>query len=756
MPRPAPATIRHCLPAAEPAKIGRMKPISILSATALLCLALPLRATDARPWMDARLPADQRADLLLGQMSTEEKLQLIRSRFGMDSDKGKQPAGALGSAGFVAGIERLGIPAQQLVDAGLGVTNPGAIRKGDHATAMPSGTATAASWNPALAHAEGAAMGEEAWRQGFNVLLAGGVNLQRDPRGGRNFEYAGEDPLLAGTMAGASIAGIQSRHVVATLKHYALNDMETARNFHDVRIGEQAMRESDLLAAEIALDTGKPGAVMCAYNRVGGIYACEHAHLLGGILKGQWKYPGYVMSDWGGVHSGAEAALAGLDQASAGEVFDKQEYFDGPLRAALADGTVPQARLDDMARRILRSLFAVGGFEHPPMRQPVDDAAGLAVAERAAEQGIVLLRNQGGLLPIAPSVRSIAVIGGHADKGVMGGGGSSMVGVTAAGGNAVPGLAPTTWPGPVMFHPSSPLAALRAALPGIRIDFADGSDPTRAAALARDADLALVFATQWSAESRDLPDMRLPDGQDALIEAVAAANPRTAVVLETNGPVRLPWLRQVPALLQAWYPGSGGGPAIARVLTGQVDASGRLPVSWPVDESQLPRPTIPGLDYKPDAGMPLPVFDYDIEGANVGYRWFATRGLVPAFPFGHGLSYTRFEYGPLTVRSHGRQVTARFTVRNSGVRAGTAIPQLYVHMPAGNAVPFRLAGWKRVELQPGQSREVTVTAEPRTLADFDTRTRQWRIPAGSYRLALARSATDVVAEAPLVLVEQTF
>jgi beta-glucosidase len=250
--------------------------------------------------------------------------------------------------------------------------------------------------------------------------------------------------------------------------------------------------------------------------------------------------------------------------------------------------------------------------------------------------------------------------------------------------------------------------------------------------------------------------MRLPDGQDALIEAVAAANPRTAVVLETNGPVRLPWLRQVPALLQAWYPGSGGGPAIARVLTGQVDASGRLPVSWPVDESQLPRPTIPGLDYKPDAGMPLPVFDYDIEGANVGYRWFATRGLVPAFPFGHGLSYTRFEYGPLTVRGHGRQVTARFTVRNSGMRAGTAIPQLYVHMPAGNAVPFRLAGWKRVELQPGQSREVTVTAEPRTLADFDTRTRQWRISAGSYRLALARSATDVVAEAPLVLVEQTF
>ena len=307
-----------------------------------------------------------------------------------------------------------------------------------------------------------------------------------------------------------------------------------------------------------------------------------------------------------------------------------------------------------------------------------------------------------------------------------------------------------------MFHPSSPLDALRAALPAVAIRFADGSDPAQAAALARGADLALVFATQWSAESRDLPDMRLPDGQDALIEAVAAANPHTAVVLETNGPVRLPWLRQVPALLQAWYPGSGGGPAIARVLTGQVDASGRLPVSWPVDESQLPRPTIPGLDYKPDAGMPAPVFDYGIEGANVGYRWFAMRGLVPAFPFGHGLSYTHFEYGPLTVQRHGRQVTTRFTVRNTGMRAGTAIPQLYVHMPEGHAVPLRLAGWQRVELQPGQSREVTVTAEPRTLAEFDTRTRQWRIPAGTYRLALARSATDVVAEAPLLLAEQTF
>jgi beta-glucosidase len=305
-------------------------------------------------------------------------------------------------------------------------------------------------------------MGREAWQQRFNILLSGSVNLQRDPRNGRNFEYAGEDPLLAGSMVGALIQGVQSQHVISSMKHFALNDMETRRNFHDVRIGEQAMHESDLLAFEIALEAGRPGVAMCSYNKINGTYGCENGYLMNQVLKQEWKFPGFVMSDWGGVHSGSKAALAGLDQQSAGEVFDAAVFFDEPLRLAVHGGGAAGAPERH-------------GGAHPAhdvpawqLRQPAAAPegrcrGGFAVAQRTVEEGSVLLRNEGNLLPLADSVKRIVIIGGHADKGVIGGGGSSMVGVTAKGTNAVPGVLPTTWPGPVIFHPSSPLESLRRA-----------------------------------------------------------------------------------------------------------------------------------------------------------------------------------------------------------------------------------------------------------------------------------------------------
>lgn len=435
----------------------RPRPLALALALGLgIALSAPLaaqQASAAQPWMDTALSPDQRAALLLTQMTDDEKFQMLRSYFGLGTDKIPKPEGALGSAGYVPGIARLGIPAQQLADAGVGVTNPGGIRKGDFATAMPSGPSTASSWNPQLAYAGGKTMGRESWQQGFNVLLAGSVNLQRDPRNGRNFEYAGEDPLLAGVMVGESIRGVQSEHVLSTMKHFALNDMETRRNFHSAQIGEQAMHESDLLAFEIALKIGDPASVMCSYNKINGIYGCEHDYLLNQVLKQEWKYPGYVMSDWGGVHSGSKAALAGLDQQSAGEVFDAAVFFDAPLRMAVGAGVVPRARFDDMVTRILRSLFAHGAFDHPTQRQPIDGKAGQRAAQRVAEEGSVLLRNEQATLPLSKDVRRIAVIGGYADKGVMSGGGSSRVDYTINGGNAVPGLTPTTWPGPVIIHP---------------------------------------------------------------------------------------------------------------------------------------------------------------------------------------------------------------------------------------------------------------------------------------------------------------
>jgi beta-glucosidase len=705
------------------------------------------------PWMDTRLQPAQRAELLLAQMTQDEKFQLLRSYFGLGTDKVPKPDGALGSAGYVPGIERLGIPAQQLADAGLGVTNPGGIRPGDYATGMPSGLASAASWNRELAYAGGVTMGREAWQQGFNILLAGSVNLQRDPRNGRNFEYAGEDPLLAGSMVGESIRGIQSQHVLSTIKHFAMNDLETRRNFHSAQIGARAMHESDLLAFAIALDIGQPGAVMCSYNKINAIYGCEHDYLLNQVLKRDWRYPGYVMSDWGGVHSGSKAALAGLDQQSAGEVFDAALYFDAPLRMAVAAGVVPQSRLDDMARRILRSLIAVGSFDHPPQRQPIDAEAGVASARQVTEQGAVLLRNEHATLPLDDGLRRLLVIGGHADKGVLAGGGSSRIDYTVYGGNAVPGIAPTGWPGPVIYQPSSPLQALRAALPGVQVDFIDGRDPAAAAHAAQAADAAIVFATQWAAESVDLPDMTLPDGQDALIAAVAAANPRTTVVLESNGPVRMPWLAQVPAVLQAWYPGIGGGPAIAALLTGKVNPSGHLPVTWPVDESQLPRPSIAGLGFNP-AQPGEDLIDYDIEGANVGYKWFAARGLTPQFAFGHGLSYTTFAYQDLQVEVSGTRLRASFEVRNTGQREGATVPQLYLRLPDGHPTPIRLIGWQRLSLAPGEHRRVSIEAEPRTLADYDPQTRRWQINAASYTVQLARAANQPVLSQQVQLQQQ--
>jgi beta-glucosidase len=686
---------------------------------------------------------DARAHALLAQMTQAEKIQLLHGTFAQpDREHGRpMPAGAIGSAGYVAGIPRLGIPAQQQSDAGLGVANPANVRPGDGATSLPAGLATAASWDPQVAYAGGAMIGSEAWHKGFNVLLAGGLDLEREPRNGRNFEYAGEDPLLAGTLVGAAVRGIQDQHVLATVKHYALNDQETARSSIDVRIGEQAMRESDLLAFELAIERGKPGSVMCSYNKVNGDWACENAFLLDQVLKRDWGYPGYVMSDWGAVHSTAKAANAGLDQESAAESFDKEVYFGAPLEQALARGEVSRARLDDMVGRILRSMFAVGLFDHPPQPGPVDVAAHQAVARRTLEAGAVLLRNERGLLPLASGLPSIAVIGGHADKGVMAGGGSSMV--TPRGGNAVPGLKPTAWPGPVMFDPSSPQAAIEAlAGKDAKVDFASGEDVAAAAALAARAQVAVVFVTQWAAESFDAADLALPGNQDALVEAVARANPRTVVVLETNSPVAMPWLDRVGAVLQAWYPGSAGGEAIANLLFGKVDPSGRLPITWPRSLAQLPRPVLPGAGAKPGTPPPASV-DYAIEGADVGYRWFQRTHREPLFPFGFGLSYTEFEHGDPALEMHDGLPRLRLTVRNTGKRAGADVVQVYVQVP-GSPVR-RLAGFQKVALAPGQSRQVRVDLEPRLLADFDTAARRWVIRGGRYAIYAGRSATDLSA-----------
>lgn len=687
--------------------------------------------------------ADRRAAKLVDAMTLEEQLQLIRPlaatsyQFAPGANSFPEgmrtppPAGAISSAGYVPPIARLRWPALQESDGPIGVANMKGWIRGidDQATNFPSSIAWAASFDATLARRVGEAIGQEAHSKGFNVMLAGGVNISRDPRGGRNFEYAGEDPLLAGRIAGATIAGIQSRNVVSTVKHYALNDQESGRGVLDARISEAGARESDLLAFEIALAEGRPGSVMCSYNRVNGDHACENDWLLNKVLKGDWGFRGWVMSDWGGVHDMRKAVAAGLDQQSP----QGKDLF-ASLPDAVKSGEVPRERIRDMAFRIIRSMIAVGAIDIPARSGgPIDREAHLAVAQAQAEAGAVLLKNEA-VLPLE-GVRRVAVIGGFADIGVLVGGGGSMV--NPFGGivneeNRIGMASLGKW----AFVPSSPLAALKAQRPDLDISFDDGTDPARAAAVAAKAEVAIVFALKQETENFDSADLSLPRGQDALIAAVAAANSRTAVVLETGNPVAMPWLGSVGAVLQAWYPGQRGGEAIAAILSGKVSPSGRLPITFPQAVKQLPRPKLDGYDPKatlfsaPPAPFPV---DYH-EGSDVGYRWFERTRAEPLFPFGFGLTYTRFEHSDLKVKG-GKHLEVSFTVTNVGKREGTDVPQLYVAPPGRT---HRLAGWERITLKAGESRRVTLKADPRILASWDAT--GWRRAGGTYDVRVATSA----------------
>ncbi len=678
---------------------------------------------------------DERAARLAETMTLDEKISLLHWHF--PRNMRVLPADAAPSGGYFAGLPRLGIPALRETDASLGVAENGPY--GNDATALPSGASLAATWDVAIARAGGTMVGKQTRQRGYNILLAGGVNLVRDAYNGRNFEYLGEDPLLAGRMGGASIAGIQSQHVPSTVKHFALNAQETGRHSIDARIEESALRESDLLAFQIAIEDGQPASVMCAYNKVNGHYACESPDLLTRVLRTDWGYKGWVMSDWGATHSVAEAN-AGLDQQS-GEELDKEIYFGEPLKAAVLSGFVPQSRLDEMVHRILRSLFAAGALDKHPSLGPLDVLADNAVAQRAAEAGIVLLKNDHGVLPLAASAKQIAVIGGHADIGVLSGGGSSQV--IPAGSVRLP--PPDNLPPPIkgpVYHPSRPLDAIKRRVQG-GVSYNSGTDVAAAVEAAKRADLAIVFAEQWALEGVDIRP-RLSDEQEKLIEAVAAANPRTIVVLETGGPVLMPWRDHVPGIVEAWYPGGQGGEAIARILFGEVDPSGRLPITFAATAEQMPRTAPKGLDLNPTQprrfweSRPFSV-DYS-EGSSVGYRWFSEKGFQPAFPFGYGLSYTNFAYTNLSLMGN-NPLRVKLTIKNIGERPGVETPQLYLKRGPARRQQ-RLVGWSKVDLQPGESKTVEISVDPRLLANWNSKLRRWEVSKGKYELFAGCNAVE--------------
>ncbi|MGB8012116.1 MAG: glycoside hydrolase family 3 C-terminal domain-containing protein [Terriglobales bacterium] len=733
----------------------RMNPLAL--GMAILSLALLPAFAQAgsepkqppAPWMNRSLSPDERAALVVKEMTLDEKISLLHGT-GL-ADLGPVSPLAVqsnGGAGYVVGIPRLGIPAIQMSDAAYGVTSSG--KNGRYSTALPDDLAGAASWDPEAAFEYGALIGRELRAQGYNMSLGGGVNLTREPRNGRTFEYMGEDPILAGTMVGQVMRGEQAQHVIGDIKHYALNDQESGRNAVNVNIDKRSMRESDLLAFEIGLRESDAGAVMCSYNRVLGDFACENKYLLTDVLKRDWNFKGFVVSDWQGTHSTAKASAAGLDNEEPGEIF----YGDA-MKKAVESGTVPLAEVDEHVRRVLRSMFACGVIDDPTEKSVVDVEGGLEIAQKIEEQGIVLLKNERSQLPLeASKVSSIAVIGGHSDVGMISGAGSAQV--DPPGGNAImpPGKGKPEWQAHVWF-PTSPLKAIKAKAPHANVQYDPGTDPAAAAALAKTADVAIVFAYQWESENMDLDSLSLPDHQDDLIAKVAAANPHTIVVLETGTAVTMPWADHVSGILEAWYGGSRGAEAVARVIFGEVNPSAKLPMTFPKSEADLPHLSIvkPPLasttkDHDPDAwkiiapGLPAFQTTYD-EGLKVGYKWYDAEQKPVLFPFGYGLSYTKYSYSDLKA-TPGNSVHLSFRVTNTGNRAGSEIAEVYAALPqSAGEPPKRLVGWSKVKLAAGESKEVRIEVNREYLSIFNVEKNDWQLVPGDYTFLAGGSSQNL-------------
>jgi len=732
-------------------KIGRFLWITCMSLTLGLTRTTAGQAVGSstpdiakgQPWMNATLDPDTRADLVLHEMTLDEKIQMVHGTgWGvLRAGDPIAPGHNLG-AGYTPGIPRLNLPGINFADSAVGIRM--AAMQSRYATLLPSVTGLAASWDPSAAYLYGSVIGRELRAEGFNMSIGGGVDLIREPRNGRNFEYASEDPILAGTMVGQLALGVQSNHVMGDIKHYALNDQETGRNTLNAVLDLRAMRETDLLAFQIAIEMAHPAGVMCSYNRVNGDFSCENDYLLNKVLKHDWGFKGWVLSDWDGTHSTVKAALAGLDMEQ-----PSGTYFGAPLKDAVQSGKVPAARLDDMVHRILRSMFATGVVDAPPLRSVVDPFRGRDDAQKIEEESIVLLQNKGGILPLSPGqVHSIAVIGAHADFGVLSGGGSAQVDAP----EGTPGG--SEWGKPVYF-PSSPLRYIKEqAGSDATITFDSGVDPAEAAKVAANAQVAVVFVQQWMTEGQDSATLSLPDNQDALVAAVAAANANTVVVLETGGPVSMPWSSQVKGILEAWYPGIGGAQALANVLFGRVNVSGKLPVTFPAHDSDLPHPHIAGLtEHTANNGMNAAnsnqqeqpgnfTVDYNVEGMKVGYRWFQSKDTQPLFPFGFGLSYTNFSYSNLHADPNAKSVT--FTLQNTGTRLGDEIAEVYVTLPNAAEEHFRkLVAWQRVSLAPGLSKTVTIPLDPLYLSIYSTTDDGWHRIAGKYGIEVGSSSSSL-------------
>jgi beta-glucosidase len=676
-----------------------------MSLLTLACVALIefFPATGAMAQTAAPQPDfDARARQIVSRMTLDEKIAQLHGVRDQDDYR------------VVPGLPRLGIPALTVCNgpAGVGPAGPGHEGK---ATALPAPISLAATWDIDAARAHGDIDGGEAVLLGNLLLESPDINIARTPHNGRTFESFGEDPFLSGRLAVADVQGVQSHPVIANVKHFTANNQEQNRRTVNEVIDERTLRELYLPAFEAAIVEGRCASLMGAYNKVNGNYCCENDVLLNQILKGDWKFNGFVTSDFGAVHSTVPSAKAGLDLEMPTGI-----YFGDALKKAVDAGDVPVSLLDEKLIRRFRTMMERGVWDTPPARGPIP-AGNAEIAMKLGAEGIVLLKNAGGQLPLkVDAIHSIAVIGPFAAKAMSGGGGSSLV-------------------QPILTV--SPVEGIQKLVGGnVTVHEDDGANPAAAAEIAKAADVAILMLGDRQAEGRDHP-IALSDDQNALAVAVLAANPHTIVVLKSGGPVLMPWVDQAQAILEAWYPGEEDGAAVAAVLFGQINPSGKLPITFPKRDEDLPTQTAeqyPGVQNE---------VHYS-EGLLVGYRWYDAKGIEPLFPFGYGLSYTTFGYKDLKIGtpSADGHVTVEFDLANTGDRAGAEVAQVYVGFPSLPDVPEpprQLKGFRRVELAAGQTGHVTIDLDARAFSYWDVTTHGWKIAPGNYTISVASSSRDI-------------
>jgi beta-glucosidase len=711
------------------------------------------------PYKNPSLPVEQRVQDLLGRMTLQEKVAMLSGADWMQS----------------VANERLGIPSIKMADGPIGIrswagpsseTNKEGGKKMT-TTAFPAGVAMAATWDTELLRSEGQAIGQEVKAVGRDMILGPTVNINRTPLWGRNFEGYGEDPYLTGRLAVAYIKGVQGEGVIATVKHFAANNQEFERHRINAVVSERALQEIYFPAFKAAVEEGGVWSVMSAYNKLNGVYCAENSFLLKDVLQKEWGFKGFVVSDWGSTYSTAATVNAGMDlEMPGGEPM--QNWLKNPrtqaggngggwlvaekVLAEISAGKISAATIDDNVGRILRVIFVSGQFDKPHSDSvgDIDTPEQRAVARKAATESIVLLKNAGDLLPLdAAKIHSLVVIGPNAAVARTGGGGSSLV---------VPKYSVTPLKG---IQDRAGQGVQVSNVLGVAMEGEDASKDTaeareqlrnEAVNAAAKADAAVIVvgrSPKLESEGFDIKSLDLPGGQDELIEAVAKVNQHTVVVINAGGPVIMSkWIAQVPAIVDMWYGGQEGGNAIADVLFGQANPSGKLPVSFVKEWKDSPA-------YGHYPGENLQV-DY-AEGIYVGYRYFDKQNVEPLFPFGYGLSYTKFSYSDLKISPNkaapGQPVEVNVRVRNSGSRSGAEVVELYVH--DGHASvdrPVReLKGFQRVDLAAGETKEVHFTLDRGAMAFYSTAKKDWVTEPGEFEILIGSSSRDLRMKGSFVL-----